>query len=200
MDNLIESIYVLLYNPIFIIAVLVFGGLLLGFGGYKLFRIYSAAIGFVVGVILGYYISLFGFGSFSFVTDFAVGIIFAVIFWLFHSAGLFLTGAVVGFMFLNSLLPESMLYSYVFAFLCGILVLFMERILIITITAFLGATAITAAVEMLVSGATVYESLLDLRNVIAVAFSSPLLFLLWFVLGVIGIITQIVLTKGTSSD
>lgn len=188
----------LMYNPMFIVAVLVFGGLIVGFAGYKLFRIYSAVIGFVVGVILGYYISLFV--GYSFLTYIATGIVLAIIFGLFYNVGLFLTGAIIGYMFLNYLLPEKMLYSYVFAVLCGILVLFLERALIILITAFLGATAIVVAVEMLVTGTTVELFLYDPRNALQVAFSSPLLFLLWFVMGIIGIITQLVITKETGKE
>ncbi|MCS7144119.1 MAG: TMEM198/TM7SF3 family protein [Archaeoglobaceae archaeon] len=192
MDSWME----LMYNPMFVVAVLISGGLIVGFAGYKLFRLYSAIIGFAVGVILGYYISIFV--GYSFLTYIVTGIVMAIIFGLFYDAGLFLTGAIIGYMFLNSLLPEKVLYSYVFAVLCGILVLFLERALIIMITAFLGATAIVVAVEMLVTSTTVEMFLLDPRNALYLAFSSPLLFLLWFVMGVIGIITQLVLTKETS--
>ncbi|MEM2190511.1 MAG: DUF4203 domain-containing protein [Archaeoglobaceae archaeon] len=188
----------LMYNPMFIVAVLVFGGLIVGFAGYKLFRLYSAVIGFVVGVILGYYISLFV--GYSFLTYIATGIVLAIIFGLFYNVGLFLTGTVIGYMFLNYLLPEKMLYAYVFAILCGILVLFLERALVIIITAFLGATAIVVAVEMLVTGTSVEVFLFDPRNALQVAFSSPLLFLLWFVMGIIGIVTQLVLTKETGGE
>ncbi|MEG9195146.1 MAG: DUF4203 domain-containing protein [Candidatus Methanoglobus sp.] len=200
MDGIMETINTVMYNPFLIVTILIFGGLIVGFAGYKLFKIYSAVIGFAVGIILGYYISLLLFGAPSLITYLAAGVVLAVIFWLFHSAGLFITSIVIGYMFLSSLLPEKMLYSYVFAFLCGILVLFLERALITIITALLGATAITVAVEMLISGRTVYEFLLDPRNALSVAFSSPLLFLLWLVMGVIGVVTQIVLTKETSSD
>ncbi|MEM0214368.1 MAG: DUF4203 domain-containing protein [Archaeoglobaceae archaeon] len=188
----------LMYNPMFIVAVLVFGGLIVGFAGYKLFRLYSAVIGFVVGVILGYYISLFV--GYSFLTYIATGIVLAIIFGLFYNVGLFLTGTVIGYMFLNYLLPEKMLYAYVFAILCGILVLFLERALVIIITAFLGATAIVVAVEMLVTGTSVEVFLFDPRNALQVAFLSPLLFLLWFVMGIIGIVTQLVLTRETSKE
>ncbi|MEM0330856.1 MAG: DUF4203 domain-containing protein [Archaeoglobaceae archaeon] len=188
----------LMYNPMFIVAVLVFGGLIVGFAGYKLFKLYSAVIGFVVGVILGYYISLFV--GYSFLTYIATGIVLAIIFGLFYNVGLFLTGTVIGYMFLNYLLPEKMLYAYVFAILCGILVLFLERALVIIITAFLGATAIVVAVEMLVTGTSVEVFLFDPRNALQVAFLSPLLFLLWFVMGIIGIVTQLVLTRETSKE
>jgi len=188
----------LLYNPVFLVTVLVFGGMVVGFTGYKLFRFYSAAIGFAVGVILGYYLSLFIFSEPSFLTYFAAGVVMAIAFGLFYRAGLFLTGVVAGYMFLSSLLPEKQLYCYVFAVLCGILVLFLERIMLILITAFLGATAVTAAVEILVSGITGYDFLLDPSNVFSATFSSLSLFLLWFVLGVIGIITQLAISREES--
>lgn len=195
-----DGIYDLMYNPLFIVTVLVLGGLIVGFAGYKLFRLYSAAIGFAVGVILGYYVSLLVFGEPSLWTYFATGVVLAIVFWLFYRIGLFLTGLIIGYMFLSSLLPDKALYAYVFAVLCGIFVLFVERFLVILITAFLGATAIVLAIEILLSGTGAYEFLLDPRNALAVAFSSLALFILWFVLGVIGIVTQFVLTKETGED
>ncbi|MCX8172525.1 MAG: TMEM198/TM7SF3 family protein [Archaeoglobaceae archaeon] len=198
MRDWIEFIYNLMYNPLFIVAILVIGGLIVCLAGYRIFRVYSAIIGFVIGVILGYYISLFI--GYSFLTYILTGIIMAVIFGLFYNTGLFITGVVIGYMFLNYLLPERALYSYVFAVLCGILVLFMERALIMVITAFLGATAIVVAVKMLITGESVEAILFDPRSALQVAFSSPLLFLLWFVMGVIGIVTQILLTKETTTD
>ncbi|MEM2786965.1 MAG: DUF4203 domain-containing protein, partial [Archaeoglobaceae archaeon] len=140
------------------------------------------------------------FVGYSFLTYIATGIVLAIIFGLFYNVGLFLTGTVIGYMFLNYLLPEKMLYAYVFAILCGILVLFLERALVIIITAFLGATAIVVAVEMLVTGTSVEVFLFDPRNALQVAFLSPLLFLLWFVMGIIGIVTQLVLTRETSKE
>jgi len=197
MDGMMETINTVMYNPFFTVTILIFGGLIVGFTGYRLFKLYSAVIGFAIGVVLGYYVSIILYGEPSLLTYFAAGLVLAVIFWLFHGAGLFITGSVVGYMFLSSLLPEKMLYSYVFAFLCGILVLFMERALITVITAFLGATAITVAIEMLVSGVTVYEFLLDPRYILFDALSNPLLFLLWLVMGFIGTLTQIVLSRET---
>jgi hypothetical protein len=190
----------LLYNPVFLVTALVFGGMVVGFTGYKLFRFYSAAIGFVVGVILGYYLSNFMFNEPLTLAYFVAGVVMAIAFGLFYRAGLFLTGVVVGYMFLSSLLPEKQLYCYVFAVLCGILVLFLERIMLILITAFLGATAVTAAVEILVSGITGYDFLLDPRNVFSATFSSPSLFLLWFVLGLIGLITQLAISREESEE
>lgn len=187
-----------LYNPVFLVTVLVFGGMVVGFTGYRLFRFYSAAIGFAVGVIVGYYLSIFMFNGPSSIAYFAAGVVMAIAFGLFYRAGLFLTGVVAGYMFLSSLLPEKQLYCYVFAVLCGILVLFLERIMLILITAFLGATAVTAAVEILVSGITGYDFLLDPSNVFSATFSSLSLFLLWFVLGVIGIITQLAISREES--
>lgn len=195
-----DGTYDLMYNPLFIVTVLVFGGLIVGFAGYKLFRLYSAVIGFAVGVILGYYVSLFVISEPSLWIYFATGVVLGIIFWLFYRVGLFLTGLIIGYMFLSSLLPEKALYAYVFAVLCGVLTLFLERVLVILITAFLGATAIVIAVEILLSGTGVYEFLLDPRSALALAFSSLSLFLLWFVMGVLGIVTQFVLTKETGED
>ncbi|MCS7130779.1 MAG: TMEM198/TM7SF3 family protein [Archaeoglobaceae archaeon] len=190
MDEWIE----LIYNQPLLVSLLILSGFAVCLAGYKIFRLYSAAIGFVIGIIVGYYVSIY-FGFFPLISFLISGMIFAVVFWLIYRLGLFLTGAVVGYMFLSYLIPERLLFVYVFAVLCGILVLFIERFLFIVITAFLGATAFVVAIYILITGTLVEEFLLEPRSIVSVAFSSPLMFLLWFTLGVLGTISQLVLTR-----
>lgn len=183
----------ILYNQPLVAALLIIVGFAVCLTGYKIFRLYSAGIGFIIGVIIGYYISSY-IGD-SLMVYLLSGIAFALAFWLVYRLGLFLTGAVVGYMFLAYLLPERLLFVYVFAVLCGILVLFIERFLFVVITAFLGATAVVVAIYILITGTTIEEFLSNPASLIEVAFSSALMFLLWFTLGILGIVSQLVLTK-----
>ncbi|MDI9611190.1 MAG: DUF4203 domain-containing protein [Archaeoglobales archaeon] len=182
-----------IYNQPLVATLLILVGFTVCLTGYKIFRLYSAGIGFIIGVIVGYYISIY-VGN-SLMVFLISGIAFAIAFWLVYRLGLFLTGAVVGYMFLAYLLPEKLLFIYVFAVLCGILVLFIERFLFIVITAFLGATSVVVAIYILIAGATIEEFLSNPAILVDVAFSSALMFLLWFTLGILGIVSQIVLTR-----
>uniref|UniRef100_A0A7J2TIB9 TMEM198/TM7SF3 family protein n=1 Tax=Archaeoglobus fulgidus TaxID=2234 RepID=A0A7J2TIB9_ARCFL len=182
--------------PHLVVALIIVVGLVLCFVGYKLFKLYSAVIGFILGIIAGHYLVSYTFESFW--TPLILGFVFAILFWFIYKIALFFTGAVVGYMLADAILPERLIYTIPSAVFFGILTLFIERALLIIITAFLGSTAITFGIYTLVSG-EILRIALDPRALLSVAFASPLYFLLWLVLGIIGVISQIVLAREESN-
>ncbi|MEM2345840.1 MAG: DUF4203 domain-containing protein [Archaeoglobaceae archaeon] len=179
-------------TPHIAVVVLVAIGLLLCFAGYRIFKFYIAFIGFIIGFILSHYFSPYIEVPFL---PFIMGVIFAIVFWKIYRAGLFITGALAGYMLSDSLLPGKFIYAYSLAGFFGILILFLEKFLVILITAFLGSTAIVLATYLVITGDLYILFAVDPKILLSVAFSSPLLFLLWLVLGVIGIASQLVLAK-----
>jgi hypothetical protein len=182
--------------PILTFAILIVTGLVLCFAGFKLFRLYSAVMGFIIGIILGHYVSQYTLESFW--TPLVLGVTFAVVFWLFYRVALFLTGSMIGYMFSDAILPGRMIYTIPTAAFFGIVTIFIERALLIILTAFLGSTAITFAVYALISG-EIFNVSYDPKVLISAAFASPLYFLLWLVLGIIGVTSQIILAREEGS-
>ncbi len=182
--------------PMLTFAILIVTGLVLCFAGFKLFKLYSAVMGFIIGIILGHYASQYTLESFW--TPLVLGATFAVVFWLFYRVALFLTGSMIGYMLSDAILPGRMIYTITTAAFFGIVTIFIERALLIILTAFLGSTAITFAVYALISG-EIFNLSYDPRVLISAAFASPLYFLLWLVLGIIGVTSQIVLAREESS-
>jgi hypothetical protein len=65
-----------------------------------------------------------------------LGVTFAVVFWLFYRVALFLTGSMIGYMFSDAILPGRMIYTIPTAAFFGIVTIFIERALLIILTAF----------------------------------------------------------------
>ncbi|MEM0089323.1 MAG: DUF4203 domain-containing protein [Archaeoglobaceae archaeon] len=183
-----ESLVSMISPPV-AVALMIVVGLLLCLAGYRFFKLYTAAIGFIIGFIIGSY-----FWHFS-LFPIASGVVSAIFFWLIYRLGLFVTGAVVGYMFADMILPDKLIYSYPTAILFGLLTLFLEKAMLILITAFLGSTAVTFAVYTITSGELFTTFVADPRHLVLVVFASPLYFLLWLVLGVIGVVSQLVIAK-----
>lgn len=183
-----ESLVTMISPPV-AISLTILVGLMLCFAGYKLFKLYTAFVGFIVGFILGSY--LWHFSWIPLVT----GAVFAIFFWLIYRLGLFVTGAIIGYMFADLILPSKIVYSYPIAVLIGLMTLFLEKAMLMLITAFLGSTAVTFAVYTLASGELFTTFVIDPRYLISVVFASPLYFLLWLVLGIIGVVSQLVLAR-----
>lgn len=184
-----ESLVSIISPPVAVALILIVG-LSLCLAGYKIFKLYTAAIGFVIGFILGSYF----FWHISWASV-ATGIVFAIVFWWLYRLGLFVTGSIVGYIFADMILPGKAIYSYPIAILTGLATLFIEKAMVILVTAFLGSTAVTLAVYVIVSGEIFTTFLTDPKSLISVTFVSPLFFLLWFVLGIIGVVSQLVIAK-----
>lgn len=183
-----ESLVSMISPPV-AVALMIVVGLTLCFAGYKLFKFYTAAIGFIIGFILGSYLWHFSW------IPLVLGVVFAVVFWLIYRIGLFVTGAIVGYIFADLILPSKLIYSYPIAVLFGLATLFLEKAMLMIITAFLGSSAVTFAVYTVASGELFATFIIDPRYLISLTFASPLYFLLWLVLGIIGVVSQLVLAK-----
>lgn len=183
-----ESLVTMISPPV-AISLITLAGLMLCFAGYKLFKLYTAVVGFIVGFILGSYLWHFSW------IPLATGAVFAIFFWLIYRLGLFVTGAIIGYMFADFILPSKIVYSYPIAVLVGLMTLFLEKAMLMLITAFLGSTAITFAVYTVASGELFTNFVVDPRYLISVVFASQLYFLLWLVLGIIGVVSQLVLAR-----
>lgn len=170
-------------------------GLVLCFAGYRIFSIYSAAIGFLIGLLVGIYIVMDYFKENPFLVLLISAILGAVVFGLVFELGLIVTGAAFGFFLGLYLLPDYPIYSYILAGLFAFTNLFLERALTVLITAVLGASFIMLATHMAVNGLHIYDILTDLRDTFDIMTRNIFLDLLWFVLVLTGIITQLVLHK-----
>ncbi|WP_290597960.1 MULTISPECIES: DUF4203 domain-containing protein [unclassified Archaeoglobus] len=170
-------------------------GLVLCFAGYRIFSIYSAAIGFLIGLLVGIYIVMDYFKENPFLVLLISAILGAVVFGLVFELGLIVTGAAFGYFFGLYLLPDYPIYSYILAGLFAFTNLFLERALTVLITAVLGASFIMLATHMAVNGLHIYDILTDLRDTFDIMTRNIFLDLLWFVLVLTGIITQLVLHK-----
>ncbi len=170
-------------------------GLILCFIGYRVFRFYSAAIGFLVGELVGVYIVMNYFKEYPLLVILVSAVIGAALFGLLYELGLVVTGAAFGYFLGLYLLPDYPIYSYVLAGLIAFTNLFLERALTVIITSVLGASFIMLATHMAVSGLHIYDILTDLRNTFDIMLNNMFLDLLWFVLVLTGIITQLVVHK-----
>jgi len=169
--------------------------LTLCFIGYRVFRFYSATIGFLIGELVGIYIVLNYFKEHPILIILISAIIGAVAFGLVFRLGIVVTGAAVGYFIGLYLLPDYPIYSYILAGLVAFTNLFLEKALTVLITAVLGASFIMLATYMAVSGMHIYDVLLNLRGTFDAMFDNVFLDLLWFTLILTGIITQLVAYK-----
>lgn len=185
----------LLTSQVVVLTSLVIVGLTLCFIGYRVFRFYSAAIGFLIGELVGVYIVLDYFKENPLLVILISAIIGAIAFGLVFRLGIVVTGAAVGYFIGLYLLPGYPIYSYVLAGLVAFTNLFLEKALTVLITAVLGASFIMLATYMAVSGMHIYNVLFDLRGTFDAMFGNIFLDLLWFTLVLTGIITQLVAYK-----
>jgi hypothetical protein len=176
-----------------VISSLVVVGLILCFVGYRIFRFYSAVIGFLIGELLGIYVVLNYYNNIYVV--FAAAIIGAVVFGLVNELGLLVTGAVFGYLVGIYFLPEYQIYALVLAGLVALINLFVEKPVTVLITAVIGASSIILAIHMWISGMHIYDVLNDPKAVFDLTFANVYFDLLWFTLVLTGIITQYVAHK-----
>ena len=176
-----------------VLSSLVVVGLVLCFVGYRIFRFYSAVIGFLIGELLGIYIILNYYNSIYVV--FASAVIGAVVFGLVNELGLLVTGAVFGYLVGIYLLPQYQLYAFVLAGLVALINLFIEKPVTVVISSVIGSTSIVLALQMWISGMHIYDVLNDPKAVLDITFANVYFDLLWFTLVLTGIITQYVAYK-----
>ncbi len=190
-----EDIELIFTNQPLVLTMFVITGLILLLVGYRVFRLYSAAIGLLFGLLVGSYLCYsYNCENIMIVIVLSAGIS-AIAFWLVYRLGLFATGAAVGYFVGLYLLPNYPIYAYVLAVLVGLMNFFIERIVVVLITSFFGATFITLATHMAITGTTIQKLVADVRGVLDDMFANPYVFILWLSLIATGVVTQLVLLK-----
>jgi len=187
-------------NQPVVLAMFVVTGIILCLVGYRVFRVYSAAMGLLFGLLVSSYLCVYYHYGNVLPVILVSSLVSAVAFWLLYRLGLFATGAAAGYFVGLYLLPSYPIYSYALAALVGVTILFIERFVVILITAFLGATFITLATHMAINGLTIYDVTTDIRGALDAMFSNPLMFLLWLSLVVTGMVTQLTLLKEKTEE
>ncbi len=195
-----EQIAEILTNQPVVLGSLVAVGLIMCFVGYRIFNLYSAAMGFLVGLLAGIYFVMNFFGEYPLAVILITAVATAVVFGLVYEIGLVITGAAFGYFVGLYVLPHYTIYAYVLALLFGLVNLFLERAVTVIITTVIGASFITLATFMGISGMHIYDVLGDPRGTFDALFSNVFMLLLWLSLFITGIITQLAVYKGEREE
>ena len=195
-----EQIAEILTNQPVVLGSLVAVGLIMCFVGYRIFNLYSAAMGFLVGLLAGIYFVMNFFGEYPLAVILITAVATAVVFGLVYEIGLVITGAAFGYFVGLYVLPHYTIYAYVLALLFGLVNLFLERAVTVVITTVIGASFITLATFMGISGMHIYDVLGDPRGTFDALFSNVFMLLLWLSLFITGIITQLAVYKGEREE
>ena len=180
-------------------------GLIVAFNGYKLFLILLPIWGFFFGLFLGAQTlqAIFGDGFLgtitSWVVGFIVGLIFAVLSYLFYIIGVALFsgsfGYALGVSFMGLIGIEAELLVWVVGIVVAIIVaavvvlLNLQKWAIILITAFGGAGIIMYSILAGFAGDAALEIA---QNPVSYALSNSLLALLFFLaVGILGVVAQV---------
>lgn len=195
-----EQIAEILTNQPVVLGSLVAVGLIMCFVGYRIFNLYSAAMGFLVGLLAGIYFVMNFFGEYPLAVILITAVATAVVFGLVYEIGLVITGAAFGYFVGLYVLPHYTIYAYVLALLFGLVNLFLERAVTVVITTVIGASFITLATFMGISGMHIYDVLGDPKGTFDALFSNVFMLLLWLSLFITGIITQLAVYKGEREE
>ncbi len=195
-----EQIASILTNQPVVLGSLVAVGLIMCFVGYRIFNLYSAAMGFLVGLLAGIYFVMDFFKEYPLVVILVTAIVTAVVFGLVYEIGLVITGAAFGYFVGLYVLPHYSIYAYVLALLFGLVNLFLERAVTVVITTVIGASFITLATFMAVNGMQIYDVLGDPKGTFDALFSNVFMLLLWLSLLITGIITQLAVYRGEKEE
>lgn len=177
-------------------------GLLLAFGGYRLFLILLPIWGFFFGLVFGAETmqAIFGTGFLSTVTSwvvgFVVGAIFGVLSYLFYIVAVAIIAGSLGYALAVGLLTAIGLQMGLIVWLIGIvaaialaavtIIFNLQKWVVIAATAILGAAAIVGTIGLMFNPAARM-----LENPIqAVLKTSPLLAILGIVIAIAGIVIQ----------
>lgn len=179
------------------------------FNGYRWFLILLPIFGFFFGFMLGAQTlqAIFGIGFVATVTSwivgFIVGLVFAVLSYLFYMIGVALVagwfGYALGVGVLGAIGLNFGFLVWLIAVILGIVVavvtiaLNIQKWVIIFITSVGGAAVIAGTLGLMFSGQTV--AVLGQNPARSVIQSSPLLILLFLVLGVLGFIGQVQINR-----
>jgi hypothetical protein len=191
----LSSILDFFRNELILAAFMVIVGLILCFAGYRVFKLYIAFIGFISGLVVGAYFSTIYPFEYSFLAPVFVGIVGAVVFWLFYKVGLFAVGAIPGYMVGLMIAPHNGIYAVALSILLGLSALFIERLVVILISSLVGAWAVIEAIYVPVFGKSFETILSDPTSFMEPISSNTILAVLWVILVITGIISQLAILK-----
>lgn len=180
---------------------LLVAGVVLCFAGYKVFKGALALLGFLAGFAIGYGISFAWFGLqmvLALVVGLIGGLIGAVVTGLIYSVGVFLLGAAFGVLLgagISTAVPiEPAITVILCALICGILAVFVQRLLVIIASAGVGAALIVAGLNA-VLGKGALPALVSAPQVLS--HPAAWMGIIWLVFFAVGMIAQF---KGSSAD
>ena len=196
----LDQVAEILTNQPVVLGSLVTVGLIMCFVGYRIFNLYSAAMGFLVGLMVGIYFVMDFFKEYPLLVILATAIGTTIVFGLVYEIGLVITGAAFGYFVGLYVLPHYSIYAYILALLFGLVNLFLERAVTVVITTVIGASFVTLATFMAVNGLHIYDVLGDPKTTFDALFSNTFMLLLWLSLMITGIITQLAVYKGEKKE
>ncbi len=196
----LDQVAEILTNQPVVLGSLVTVGLIMCFVGYRIFNLYSAAMGFLVGLVVGIYFVMDFFKEYPLLVILATAIGTTIVFGLVYEIGLVITGAAFGYFVGLYVLPHYSIYAYILALLFGLVNLFLERAVTVVITTVIGASFVTLATFMAVNGLHIYDVLGDPKTTFDALFSNTFMLLLWLSLMITGIITQLAVYKGEKKE
>lgn len=183
-------------------------GLLICFGGYRLFLFLLPIWGFFAGIAIGAgaVSAIFGQGFLASVTGIVVGIIvglvFAVLSYLFYFIGVAIYAASIGYGLGSGLMYAIFADPRILAFIVGIVVavilalvtlgLNLQKYVIILISAFGGATVIVGSILLLFG--VIDPATIGSNPVLPVLQGSILWAIVWGVVAILGFVIQMLTT------
>lgn len=174
-----------MFNTIIIIQIIF--GILQCFFGYKIIRIILILTGFIVGFYATYFLNVDIGPELNSYRQLIGGVIGAVLFGVLYKVGIFLIGALLGYI-LSILFTNDPTANGIVAVVAGILALIIEKFMIIAATSFSGAWAIIKGVDYYLTMNTSLAEW-DLFDFIYI-IPRPSMLVAWVILGIVGMVVQ----------
>ncbi len=184
------------FQPGVVILILLVLGILNCFFGYRIFRIVLALWGFVAGAIwIGSLVPADSSALLHISAALVGGLVGAAVISVVYFAGVFVAGAVLGFLVASGLasalgFEPNILISLIVAVMFGLLALAINKLVIIGTTAFAGAWSLVQAAALL-SGRWQSARIVEASGPFDAPLTlTPLAVLGWIALGGLGIMMQ----------
>ena len=181
----------------------IFGGILIilfgivnCFFGYVYFRLLLGVWGFIMGGVLGISLASDGAPVVVLAAGLIGAVLGAVLIYLLFRVGVLIIGALLGYVLTAALLAQLgfseniFLLALVGAVIFGILALVINRVFIIVLTAFSGASAIITGVSLLMNAERVTQAFAERRFDPVFADTPLIVGVFWLLLAVAGIFIQ----------
>jgi hypothetical protein len=181
----------------------IFGGILIilfgivnCFFGYVYFRLLLGVWGFIMGGVLGISLASDGAPIVVLAAGLIGAILGAMMIYLLFRVGVLIIGALLGYTLTAALLAQLgfnenlFLLALIGAAIFAILALVLNRVFIIVLTAFSGASAILTGVSLLLNGERVMQAFAERRFDPMLADTPLITGIFWLLLAVAGIFIQ----------